>query len=394
MTSSARILLVSATQIEERFRAALPELNGNLRRWSSSPEELYVHRQLGDLVASGAEIVAFGPELPVDSALEMAAELDRLNPEIEVMVMADPTPRVWERAARAGVREVVATTASGEELALAVRRTMATVAGRRGQAKPAQPAESLQRGLIVVRSPKGGSGKTMVASNVAVTLAKQHPGEVVLVDLDLQFGDMSSALGIEPHYTIADATANADLTPTALKTLLSTHKSSLYALFAPPRPEEADVITGDDVAAVLTLLQAAFRYVVVDTAAGTDERVAGALTKASDVVLVCSMDVSSVRAIRKDLESLGAAALSRSRQHVVLNRADSKVALEIKDIEATIGRPVDLHIGSSRLVPLHMNCGVPVVEAEPTSSVARQLGELVQRIAPLPRVAKHPRRRR
>jgi pilus assembly protein CpaE len=91
---------------------------------------------------------------------------------------------------------------------------------------------------------------------------------------------------------------------------------------------------------------------------------------------------------------LGAAALSRSKQHVVLNRADSKVALEVKDIEATIGRPIDLRIGSSRLVPLHMNCGVPVVEAEPTSSVARQLGELVHRLAPAPVVAKRQRRRR
>jgi pilus assembly protein CpaE len=394
MTANARILLVGDAPIEERFRAALPELNGSLRRWITSPEELYVRRQLAELVATGPEIVAFGPELPIDSVLELAAELDRLNPEIEVLVMADPSPRVWERAARAGVREVVSLTAGHEELGLAVQRTMTTVAARRGTSKTAQPAEAPQRALIVVRSPKGGSGKTMVASNVAVTLAKQHPGEVVLVDLDLQFGDMSSALGIEPHYTIADATANAELTPTALKTLLSTHKSSLYALFAPPRPDEADVITGDDVAAVLTLLQAAFRYVVVDTAAGTDERVAGALTKATDVVLVCSMDVSSVRAIRKDLESLGAAALSRSRQHIVLNRADSKVALEIKDIEATIGRPIDLHIGSSRLVPLHMNCGVPVVEAEPTSSVARQLGELVHRLSPTPALAKRQRRRR
>jgi pilus assembly protein CpaE len=278
MTPNARILLVGDAPIEERFRAALPELNGNLRRWKTSSEELYVRRQLAELVATGPEIVAFGPELPVDSVLELAAELDRLNPEIEVLVMADPSPRVWERAARAGVREVVSPTADAEELGLAVQRTMTTVAGRRGQAKTPQPDEPPRRALIVVRSPKGGSGKTMVASNVAVTLAKQHPGEVVLVDLDLQFGDMSSALGIEPHYTIADATANADLTPTALKTLLSTHRSSLYALFAPPRPEEADVITGDDVAAVLTLLQTAFRYVVVDTAAGTDERVAGALT--------------------------------------------------------------------------------------------------------------------
>lgn len=388
------ILLVGDEPMEARLRAVLPELNGNLRRWTDGAHELYVRRQLADLVAVEPEIIAFGPELPVDSVLELAAELDRLNPGIEVLVMAEPSPRVWERAARAGVREVVSPSADDDELGVAMRRTIATVMARRGQEPPPQPTRVLHRALIVVRSPKGGSGKTMVASNVAVALARQHPGEVVLVDLDLQFGDMSTALGIEPRYTIADATANADLTPTTLKTLLSTHKSSLYALCAPPRPDEAAVITGDDVAAVLTLLQAAFRYVIVDTAAGTDERVTAALASATDVILVCSMDVSSVRAIRKDLESMGRDARGRSKEHLVLNRADSRVALEARDIEATIGRPIDLHIGSSRSVPLHMNCGVPIVEAEPSSPIARQLGELVKRLAPSPAMPKRSRRRR
>ena len=394
MSNDAHILLIGDEPMEARLRAALPELNGNLRRWPDGAHELYVRRGLADLVAVEPEIIAFGPELPVDSVLELAAELDRLNPGIEVLVLAEPSPRVWEQAARAGVREVVSPSASNDDLGLAMRRAISTVMARRGQEPPSQPTPGPRRALIVVRSPKGGSGKTMVASNVAVALAKRHPGEVVLIDLDLQFGDMSTALGIEPRYTIADATANADLTPTTLKTLLSTHKSSLYALCAPPRPDDAAVITGDDVAAVLTLLQAAFRYVVVDTAAGTDEHVTAALASATDVILVCSMDVSSVRAIRKDLESMGVDARGRSKQHLVLNRADSRVALETRDIEATIGCPIDVHIGSSRLVPLHMNCGVPIVEAEPSSPIARQLGELVQRLAPTPAIPKRSRRLR
>jgi pilus assembly protein CpaE len=256
-----------------------------------------------------------------------------------------------------------------------------TVAARGAQRRPVVLDAENHAAVIVVRSPKGGSGKTMVASNVAVLLAEQHPGEVVLVDLDLQFGDVSSALGVEPHYTIADATANADLTPTSLKASLSRHTSGLYALCAPPRPEDAAVVTGDDVTAVLALLRAAFRYVVVDTAAGTSEHTIAALESATDVMLVCSMDVSSVRALAKDRSDHRAT--TGPAQHVVLNRGDSRVALEVRDIEATLGRKVDVQLSSSRLVPLHMNCGAPVVIAEPAAPISRQLGELVERVVPV-----------
>jgi pilus assembly protein CpaE len=390
--SAPRIMLVADGAIEARVRTAFPDMNGELQRWPGSPSELYVRRRLADLMASGPDVVAFGPELPAESVLELAAELDRLHPHVEVLVFAEPTPRLWEQAARVGVRELVSPSAGTDELRLAVQRTFATVDARRDKVRIAEPAPAPQRSLMVVRSPKGGSGKTMVASNLAVSLAKAHPGEVVLVDLDLQFGDMASALGITPSYTIADATANVELTPTSLKALLSTHGSSLYTLCAPPKPDDASVITGDDVTAVLALLQTAFRFVVVDTAAGTDERTLAALAAATDVVLVCSMDVSSVRALAKDLESereRGTTAL----HHVVLNRADSRVALEVRDIEATIGRKVDVHLPSSRLVPLHMNCGVPVVEAEPSSPVARQLRELMTKVVPEP-IEAHGRTRR
>src|SRR5207302_1531645 len=126
-----------------------------------------------------------------------------------------------------------------------------------------------------------------------------------------------------------------------------------------------------------------FRFVVVDTAAGTDERTVAALDNATDVVLLCSMDVSSVRALTKDVARFQPGGVGGPAQHVVLNRGDSQVALEVRDIEATLGLAVDVHVPSSRLVPLHMNCGVSVVEAEPNAPVAKQLRTLVDRMMPV-----------
>ena len=375
------ITLIGSEDLELRLRAALPELNGNLARWTGGPAALGGQHGLEDVLGMTPDVLVFGPEHRPESVLELAADLDRLHPALEVVLVAEPSPRLWEHAARSGVREIVSPVAEDQVLQAAFRRTMATVDGR--QRSRVAPIEDDPRGaVVVVRSPKGGSGKTMIASNVATMLACEHPGDVVLVDLDLQYGDMATALGIEPTYTIADATANVELTPTSLKALLAEHRSGLYALCAPPRPDEADVITGHDVTAVLALLRAAFRYVIVDTAAGTDARAEAALADATDVLLVCSMDVSSVRAARKELDT--APVGTSVRRRVVLNRANSRVGLEIRDIEATLGVPVDVQVSSARSVPLHMNCGTPVVLAEPSSPVARQLHEVVRLLAPAP----------
>ena len=373
------ITLIGGEDLELRLRQALPELNGNLTRWTGVTADLEGQRGLEQVLGTTPDVLVFGPEHRPESVLALAADLDRLHPALEVVLVAEPSPRLWEHAARSGVREIVSPQAEDHAFHAALRRTMDTVEVRqRSQVAPVR--DDLRRAVIVVRSPKGGSGKTMIASNVATMLACEHPGDVVLVDLDLQYGDMATALGIEPSYTIADATANVELTPTSLKALLAEHRSGLYALCAPPLPAEADVITGQDVTAVLALLQAAFRFVIVDTAAGTDARADAALAEATDVILVCSMDVSSVRAARKEIDATAGG--TSVRRHVVLNRANSRVGLEVRDIEATLGVPVDVQVSSARSVPLHMNCGTPVVLAEPSSPVARQLQEVARLLAP------------
>lgn len=379
--SDARILLAGDAATEARLRQAVPELNGNLHRWEGDLGTDALSP--AGLMAGAPEVVAFGPELPLGDVLDAAARLDRQHPLVEVLIVAPPTPALWEHAARAGVREVVAPDAGDIELAGALRRLMATAEAARPHAAPVTPMAPAAGEVIVVRSAKGGSGKTMVASNVAVLLAKAHPGEVALVDLDLQFGDVASALGLEPQYTIADATANADLNATSLKALLATHPSKLHVLCAPVRWSEAHEITGDDVTAVLALLRSTFRYVVVDTPAGLDEPTLAALGSASQVVLLCSMDVSSVRALRKELDAVGGGSLAKVKRHFVLNRADSKVALDVRDVEATIGARLDLEVPSARAVPLNMNCGIAVVEAEPSAAITKQLRELQHRLAPV-----------
>ena len=165
-----------------------------------------------------------------------------------------------------------------------------------------------------------------------MALAERHPGRVVAVDLDLQFGDLGSALSLQPERTLAQLTQSAQLDITTVKLFLTPHEQRLFLLAGAKDPVEAEAIGHRHVAAVLPLLARHFDYVVVDTPAGLDERTLAALECASDLLLVSTLDVTSIRSLRKALDTLDELDIGAVRR-LVLNRADAKVGLEPSDAE-------------------------------------------------------------
>jgi len=235
--------------------------------------------------------------------------------------------------------------------------------------------------VIVVISPKGGSGKTAISSNLAVALAQRDPGRVVAVDLDVQFGDLGTALSLAPERTLAQLARSNQLDATTVKLFLTPSEHGLYVLAGANDPVDADAIGHAHVSAVLPLLAQNFDYVVVDTPAGLDELTLAAIECATDMLLVSSLDVTSIRSLHKALDALDKMAVTAER-HLVLNRADAKVGLEPSDAEEALGMKICCTIPVSRELPLALNLGTPVVVSEPRSAVAKQLQELAQRYAP------------
>lgn len=240
------------------------------------------------------------------------------------------------------------------------------------------------RGRVVsVLSPKGGVGKTTVATNLAVGLAKAAPGSTVLVDLDVQFGDVASALNLTPEHTLADMVqGSVSSDAMVLKTFLTQHETGLYVVCGVDSPAAADGVTADDVSRLLTTLAGEFRYVVVDTAPGMTEHTLAALDQTTDPLLVTSLDVPGVRGMRKELATLDELGMFPGRRYIVLNLADKGSWLSVADAEATIGTSVDLVIPRSKVIPASVNLGVPLLQTGGRDPMTRRLRTLVDRYAP------------
>jgi pilus assembly protein CpaE len=152
--------------------------------------------QLAD--AELPDVLLVGPHAPVEEVFSLASRLDVQSPGITVVLMADPTPELWQAAMRASIRDLLLPDADVAEIAAAVERAGRAAAGRRRVLRPASETDRYAGRVITIASPKGGVGKTTVATNLALGLTEAAPQSTVLVDLDVQFGDVASALGLVP----------------------------------------------------------------------------------------------------------------------------------------------------------------------------------------------------
>ena len=166
---------------------------------------------------------------------------------MSVVIVADPSPRLLQAALRAGARDVIAPDAPDGELRDAFRLALGTATHRRTVLDRRPEPRAARAKLVTVVCPKGGAGKTTVASNLAAGLARLAPGKVALVDLDLQFGDVASALHLAPEHTMRDIAQAPRLDATTLKVLLTPHGGDLFVLCAPTAPVDADDVAPEHV---------------------------------------------------------------------------------------------------------------------------------------------------
>ncbi|HET8929205.1 MAG TPA: P-loop NTPase [Acidimicrobiales bacterium] len=342
--------------------------------------------ELESRLPSSPVIVVFGPSCADARNLASLETLLRSRPDVGAILVAEElTTDLFQRAMRIGVRDVLSAPVETAQLTEGVRRVAAGISQSMSVRGALVEDPSLQSSgetgqVITVFSTKGGAGKSVVACNLGVALARKSDRPVVLIDADLQFGDCAVMLKLAPQRTVVDAVNAIDqLDASMLAGMLIKHEpSGLLVLPAPLEPAFADQITAEYMTTIVDLLRSIAAYVVIDTPAYFNDIVLTLIEMSDDVLLVAGMDVPNIKNVKIGLQTLRMLNTPMSKLHLVLNRANAKVKLDVNEVERTLQVRAESQIPSDVAVPQSVNKGVPVVLDAPKSGVARSLEALAE----------------
>ena len=312
-----------------------------------------------------------------DRALFFIESAVKQKDDRPVVVLTTGSPNGFvRRVFEAGADDILTLPEPPERIAFALEKA---IARRRSAAATSGIAIAP---MICILGPKGGTGKTLTATNLTVALALQGR-KAVLIDLDLQFGDVGLALGLRPDKTIYDlARSGGSLDEEKLDAYLVPHSSGAKVLLAPTRPDQASAVTVDFLRDVFATLRTMTDYVVVDTPPGFTPEVIAAIDASSNVCMVGTLDSLSLKNTKLGIETLELMGYDPGQISLVLNRADTLVGISREDVDAIIGRPPEIFVPSNRQIPISVNDGVPIVIREPESEAARVFWALANLYTP------------
>ena len=331
------------------------------------------------------------PDMDGITATEIIANAVPESPVIMMSVQGEQD--YLRRSMLAGAREFLVKPFSADELVNAIRHVHELEKVKRARYAAVAPAASgtataaheQTRGQIFsFFSPKGGVGRTTIATNLAVALHQSTGKPVVLVDGSLPFGDVAVILNISPKAkTIADLigsfeSVDADI----LESVLVHHSTGIKVLLAPPTPESTELITGAHMKLVLETLRERYAYVIVDTWPSFQEQVL-AMLDASDVILtLMTLEITSLKNVKVFLDIADKLGYDDQKLQLVANRNDSSGGIKIGDIEASLGRKIPHAIVSDgRTLVLAVNRGVPFIISHKDAPVARDVFAMAAKLS-------------
>ena len=272
---------------------------------------------------------------------------------------------------RAGAREFLHLPIKPEELKTVVDQITDI-------ATPKDEAPKKRGRMIAVFSSKGGCGTSFIATN----LAAANSESTVLVDLNLQAGDLPLYLGVDPKYSMAEIVENRSRLDEALiMSFVTPCTSNLSLLAAPKQADSADEIEPEHVFEILQRLRQSFDCVVLDPQHTFDSITLAALDQADEIVMVLSLDIPAIRSTQRALEIFDRLGYPRKKVRVVVNRWSKQIDLDLRQVEKFLGEPVIGFVPSDYQTTVNsINLGTPLVRSDPGSKIAQEIRRIAQKL--------------
>ena len=299
-----------------------------------------------------------------------------------------------KRAMLAGAREFLIKPFSADELSTSIKRVWERDLARREQLAAAAPpvvlpptpgaaTDAEEHQVIAVFSPKGGAGRTTIATNLALALHRETGQKVALVDANLQFGDVGVLLNLNPkNRSVVDAVEAGEPDSDIIESVMIDHSTGIRVMLAPPSPEGADLVTPAYLRKIVEQLKTTHDWVVVDLPSGLNDHSLTVLDAADLIVIIAALEITTIKNVRLFLEVADQLDYERGKLRLVINRSDTSQGIRIGDVEASIRRPIDGTIVSDgRLAVLAVNRGVPFVVSHPESPLSRDVIALARKFA-------------
>jgi pilus assembly protein CpaE len=308
-----------------------------------------------------------------DRSLQIIDGAHRQAPDVPIIVLSTTSPNGFlKRAFESGAADMALFPQTKEQLRFAMSKAIAR-APRRGAAVDGPRTDGR---LVCVLGPKGGTGKTLTSCNLSVALALAGQ-KVLVIDLDLQFGDVALCLGLPPEKTMYDlAVSGGSLDADKLHDYVMSHDTGVDVLLAPARPDQASAITIDLLRDILVVARSKYDYVIADTPPGFTAEVIATIDASSDLVMVGTLDSLSLKNTKLGLETLGLMDYDPKKIQLVLNRADTRVGISQHDVVRVLGAEPNVFIPSDREIPRSVNEGIPITLSRPQSYAAASFHDL------------------
>jgi pilus assembly protein CpaE len=394
-----------AENVEERIQVLIvddiPETRENLRKLLYFENDVEV---VGAAI-SGEEGIQMAEELephvvlmdinmPGMDGITASEAISQQVPTAQIIMMSVQGEADYlRRSMLAGAREFLIKPFSSDELVSTIRRVYELGAAQRARYQvPAPPASATaqrrpppreeQGKVISVFSPKGGTGCSTIATNLAVALQMETEAKIALVDGSLQFGDIAVLLNLKPIRTIADLVPHVDeLDEELINSVVVPHSSGIKTLLAPPRPEMADLVVPDHMEKILEELKKTFDCVIVDTWTSLHDLVLTIMDVSDRIVLITTPDIPSIKNTKLFFEVIDALGYPPEKVFLTINKMDRRGSIRAGDIETGIKHAVAVTLAlDERVTTLAANQGAPFVLSAANSPIAQNMVNLAHQL--------------